>query len=100
MILVPPVSFVFAGISGFCGSLDHATTFPLPAPEALLPLLLLLELELLLPEHAVSRRAAAVAATRPRAARVETIMLRLLNVLGSTEPVWNHGPRQATGACW
>src|SRR6476660_74073 len=100
MIFVPPVSLVLAGINGFCGSLDHATTFPLPAPEALLPLLLEPELEPLLPEQAVSRRAAADAATRPRAARVETAMLRLLNVLGSSEPGWIHGPRQATGACW
>ena len=60
---------------------------PLPAPEALLPLLLP-ELELLLLEHAVSRRAAAAAAARPRAARVDTVMLRLLNVLGSLEPDW------------
>jgi hypothetical protein len=28
MILVPPDSFVFAGTSGFCGSLDQAVTIP------------------------------------------------------------------------
>ena len=86
MTLVPPDSFVFIGMSGFCGSSAFAVTMPLPTPEALLPLLLELELEPLLPEQAVSRRAAADAATRPRAARVETAMLRLLNVLGSREP--------------
>src|SRR6476469_8675983 len=86
MILVPPDSFVLAGTSGFCGSLDHAVTMPLP--PALLALLLLLEPELLLLEHAVSSRAAAAAAARPRPTRVDTVMLRLLKMLGSSEPGW------------
>src|SRR4051794_6516556 len=86
MILVPPVSFVLAGISGFCGSLELAVTIPVPA--ALLPLLLELEL-LLLPEHAVSNSVAAAAATRPRVTRVEAVMLRLLEVLGlHPSPDW------------
>jgi len=28
MILVPPCSFVLAGIRGFCGSLEFAVTIP------------------------------------------------------------------------
>src|SRR3954451_24682809 len=86
MIVVPPDSLVFAGTSGFCGSLDPPVT--IPWPPALLPLVLLLEPESLLLEHAVSKRAAAAAAARPRPTRVDTVMLRLLKLPGSPEPCW------------
>src|SRR3954469_23762106 len=98
MILVPPVSFVFEGTSGFCGSLDQAVT--IPVPPALLSLLLL-EPESLLLEQAVSKRAAAAAAARPRPMRVDTVMLRLLKILDSPEPGWCRFcalPGQTTGA--
>jgi hypothetical protein len=82
MILLPPCSFVFAGMSGFCGSLENAVRIPVP----LLALaLVLLELELLLLlEQAVSSKAAAATATRPRALPVETVILRLLKISGLT----------------
>src|SRR3954467_8490536 len=86
MILVPPCSFVFEGTSGFCGSLELAVT--IPVPPALLPLVLLLDPESLLLEQAVSRRAAAAVAARPRPTRVDSVMLRLLKLLGSLEPGW------------
>src|SRR3954454_2109954 len=96
MILVPPDSFVLAGTSGFCGSLDHAVTIPLPPalPLSLAPL----EPESLLLEHAVSKRAAAAAAARPRPMRVDTVILRLLKILGSPEPDrGTSGPAPAAG---